>query len=84
MIIIFWIALGLVVGLITTTLSVGPGRLEDTIVAVVGSVSGGWLFVLLTGAEVMDVTPRAAAAGLAGAALLLALSRVLARRQETI
>lgn len=84
MLIISWIAIGLAVGLIATTLSMGLGRLEDTIVAVVGSVAGGWLFVSLSGMEVLDMTPSAAVAGFAGAALLLALSRAVAHRQETI
>ena len=60
------------------------GLLEDAIVGAVGAVVGGFVFVELTGAPIMQVNPIDIGAAIAGAMLFIALSRGLTQGRSTI
>jgi uncharacterized membrane protein YeaQ/YmgE (transglycosylase-associated protein family) len=79
-----WALVGLTVGLVSGLVTNGCRIVEDTIVATVGAVIGGWLFVTLTGGTVTMFTVVGTLAALASSVLLLLFARGLGRGRSTI
>lgn len=79
-----WAVVGLAVGLVSRTVSGGRGLLREIIIAVVGAIIGGWLFVALTGAAVTQLSPASTLVALAGAVLFVALARGLTEGRTAI
>ncbi len=82
--ILSWIVVGLAAGLLSGLAVEGYGLLEDSIVGVVGSIVGGWVYVTIAGADVTAFSPAGALAATLGSLLFLALSRGLTRDRATI
>ncbi len=79
-----WVLVGMVTGLLANMAARSFGLVEDIIVGVTGSVSAGWLFVILTGAPVTGVSLTGVAFALAGAMVFVVLSRGLTRGRSVI
>ncbi len=82
--ILSWALVGLTVGLVSGLVTNGYRIVEDIIVAIVGSVIGGWLFVTLTGTAVTMFNVVATLAALVASVLFLFLARSLSRGRSTI
>ncbi len=82
--ILSWVLAGLVVGSLAGFLPGRQGILEDVIVAVVGSVIGGWLATVLAAMPVADLDSRSAIPAAAVAAGFVALSRAITRGRSAI
>ncbi len=82
--ILSWILVGLTVGLISGVVTNGYRIVEDIIVAVVGAVVAGWLFLALTGKAVTMFGLADTLVALAGSVLFLFLARSLTEGRTTI
>ena len=82
--ILSWILVGLTVGLISGVVTNGYRIVEDIIVAVVGAVVAGWLFLALTGKVVTMFGLADTLVALAGSVLFLFLARSLTEGRTTI
>ncbi len=81
---ISWALVGLAVGLVSGLVTNGYRIVEDVIVAIVGSVIGGWLFVTLTGTAVTAFNLVGTLASLVASVLFLFLARSLTQGRSTI
>ncbi len=84
MTIISWALVGLTVGLVSGLVTNGYRIVEDIIVAVVGSIIGGWLFLLVTGRAVTMFNLVDTLVALVASVLFLFLARSLTRGRSTI
>ncbi len=82
--ILSWALVGLTVGLVSGLVTNGYRIVEDIIVAIVGSVIGGWLFVALSGAAVTMFNVVDTLAALIASVLFLFLARSLSHGRSTI
>lgn len=82
--ILSWILLGLLVGLVAGLAAGRHRMMEDSIVGVVGSIIGGWLFVVLTAAVPTEPSLPGTIPALLGAALFVAVARTVLRGRTAI
>ena len=75
-----WLLVGLAVGLFASKfLAVRNGRLPMLILAIIGALVGGYISVYFNWGTLASLHPRALLLALAGALLLVAVTRVIRR-----
>lgn len=79
-----WTLVGLGVGIVSALLANGHRLLEDVVVAVVGAIVGGWLFLAISGGSVTVLSVADTIAALVTSVLLLVLAKGLTRGRTAI
>ena len=79
-----WTLVGLAVGLVSGLVANGYRLLEDVVVAVVGAIVGGWLFLTISGGHVTMLSVADTIAALVASVLFLVLSKGLTRGRSAI
>lgn len=84
--IITWLIVGLIAGLLASTLvgGIGYGLLGDIAVGILGAVFGGWLFSALGLHTPLAGLPGTILVAFIGAAVLLMLIKVLRRGRRPV
>ena len=82
---VIWLVVGLVAGLLASSLmgGIGYGLLGDVIIGMVGAVLGGWLFAALNIRVPVEGLPGTVLVAFVGSLVLLGLIKTLRPRRST-